>query len=78
MNHAINPKQFSEIVAEKRRHTDGDAVAVDPATNVLAELDRAGYVIVKKPPIDQFRNKSLIDVDPYDPNLSDMRKLQII
>lgn len=60
---------------------------IDPAVDcygaystktMLDNLEKGGYVIIKKPPVEVFRNKSLIGVNPYAEDLTDMQKLQII
>lgn len=76
MEHALSSKQFSEITAQRRRYTDGEILKDEESA--LDKLKEAGYVILKRPPIGMFKNKSLYGIDPYDPNLTDMQKLQIV
>lgn len=77
MEHALSSQQFGEIVAQRRRHTDGE-VLKDEESSALDKLKEAGYVVLKRPPIGLFKNKSLYGIDPYDPDLTTMQKLQIV
>jgi hypothetical protein len=78
MNHALSPKQFSDAVLPDRRQADGDVQQSFTPAEMLERLSGAGYVILKKPPVEVFHNKSLIGLDPYAPDLTIMQKLQVV